>query len=166
MGHCWRSKDELLWKYGCTSVGLLAKTYIYQLCAETGCNLHDLPGVMDDKDGWQKRESKNSILSAQLDDDDIYIDIYTYTHRDIYMTATSRQMINVFTTKITTHICSLITNWLLSPAANLQVLREIWKTWLRFNIGLIGSTCRQSIFMNLHVSFSFRNWFDYNHKQS
>ena len=34
--------------YGCTSV---AKPYMRQLCADTGCNLEDLLGAMDDRDG-------------------------------------------------------------------------------------------------------------------
>ena len=31
---------------------------IRQLCADTGCNLEDLPGAMDDRDGWRKRVRK------------------------------------------------------------------------------------------------------------
>ena len=31
--------------------GQQARTYIQQLCAETGCSLEDLPG-MDDRHGW------------------------------------------------------------------------------------------------------------------
>ena len=40
-----------------------------ELCADTGCSLADLPGVMDDKDGWKKKVEE-SMLSARLDDDD------------------------------------------------------------------------------------------------
>ena len=61
-GHCWRSRDELisnllLW----TSLHRRAKawrparTYIQQLCADTGCDLEDQPEAMDDREGWQKR---------------------------------------------------------------------------------------------------------------
>ena len=49
-GHCWRSKDELisdvlLWTptYGCAKAGRPARTYIQQLCEDTGCNPEDLP---------------------------------------------------------------------------------------------------------------------------
>ena len=63
MGYCWRSMDELIWNFLLwtpthehTSVGWPAKTYIYQLCAETGCSLEDLPGVMDYRDRWWERE--------------------------------------------------------------------------------------------------------------
>ena len=59
MGLCWRSKDELmnyvfLWtlRNGRTSVGRPARTYLIQLCADTGCSLENLPGVMNDRDGW------------------------------------------------------------------------------------------------------------------
>ena len=61
-GHFWRSKDEhisdvLLWtpSHGRAKVGRPARTYIQQLCADTGCGLEDLPGAMDDRDGWRKR---------------------------------------------------------------------------------------------------------------
>ena len=61
-GHCWRSRDELisdvlLWtpSDGQVKAGRPARTYIQQLCADTGCNLEDLPEAMDDREGWQKR---------------------------------------------------------------------------------------------------------------
>ena len=61
-GHCWRSKVELisyilLWtsSHGQAKAGQPAKTYIQQLCADTGCSLEDLLGVMDDRDGWRER---------------------------------------------------------------------------------------------------------------
>ena len=57
--HCWRSKDELisnilLWtpSHRQAKAGRPARNYIKQLCADTGCSLSDLPGVMDDRDGW------------------------------------------------------------------------------------------------------------------
>ena len=36
-------------------VGQPIKTYINQLCADTGCSLEDLSSVMADRGGWQKR---------------------------------------------------------------------------------------------------------------
>ena len=60
-GHCWRSKDELIsdglqWKsaHEHASVGRPAKTYIDQLCADTGCCTEDLPRMMSDRDGWRE----------------------------------------------------------------------------------------------------------------
>ena len=41
----------------------------YHLCADTGCRLEDLLKVMVDRDRWL-RKSGNSVLSAQVDDDD------------------------------------------------------------------------------------------------
>ena len=56
-GHCWRSKDELvsdvlLWTptYGQAKAGRPARTYIQQLCEDTGCNPEDLPEVMNDRE--------------------------------------------------------------------------------------------------------------------
>ena len=36
--------------HGCTSVGLPAKIYIHQLCADTGFCLEDLPSAMANRD--------------------------------------------------------------------------------------------------------------------
>ena len=54
-GHCWRRKDELisdllLWTstYGRAKAGLLARTYIQQLCEDTGCSSEDRPEKMND----------------------------------------------------------------------------------------------------------------------
>ena len=61
-GHCWKSKDELirdvLWwtpSHGRAKAGRPAKTYIQQLCADTGCSLEDLPEVMDNRKVWWER---------------------------------------------------------------------------------------------------------------
>ena len=60
--HCWRSRDErisdvFLWtpSHGRAKVGRLTRTYIQQLCADTGCSLEDLLEVMDDREGWWER---------------------------------------------------------------------------------------------------------------
>ena len=61
-GHCWRSKDELisdvlLWTpaYGQAKAGRPARTYIQQLCEDTGCNPEDLPKAMNDREKWWER---------------------------------------------------------------------------------------------------------------
>ena len=60
-GHCWRSKDELvsdvlLWTptYGQAKAGRPARTYIQQLCEDTGCNPEDLPEAMNDREKWRE----------------------------------------------------------------------------------------------------------------
>ena len=60
-GHCWRSKDELvsdvlLWTptYGQAKARRPARTYIQQLCEDTGCNLEDLPEAMNDREKWRE----------------------------------------------------------------------------------------------------------------
>ena len=61
-GHCWRSRDELisdvlLWTptYGRAGAGRPARTYIQQLCEDTGCNPEDLPEAMSDREKWRER---------------------------------------------------------------------------------------------------------------
>ena len=62
VGHCWRSRDELisdvlLWTpaYGQAKEGWPARTYIQQLCEDTGCNPGDLPEAMNDREKWRER---------------------------------------------------------------------------------------------------------------
>ena len=61
-GNCWRSKDELLselllWTptYGRAKAGRPARTYIQQLCEDTGCNPGDLPEAMNDREKRRER---------------------------------------------------------------------------------------------------------------
>ena len=61
-GHCWRSRDELirdvlLWipTHGRAKVGRPARTYIQQLCEDTGCCPEDLPRAMNDREEWRER---------------------------------------------------------------------------------------------------------------
>ena len=75
-GHCWRSKDEivsdvLLWTpaYGQSKAGWPARTYIQQLCDDTGCNPEDLPEAMNDRETWRERVGI-SVLAARHDDDE------------------------------------------------------------------------------------------------
>ena len=60
-GHCWRSRDKLisdvlLWTptYGQAKAGWPARTYIQQLCEDTGCRPEDLLEVMNDREKWQE----------------------------------------------------------------------------------------------------------------
>ena len=61
-GHCWRSRDKLisdvlLWTptYVQAEAGWPARTYIQQLCEDTGCSPEDLPEAMDDREKWRER---------------------------------------------------------------------------------------------------------------
>ena len=61
-GHCWRSRDELisdvlLWTptYGRAKAGRPTRTYIQQLCDDTGGRPEDLPEAMNDREEWRER---------------------------------------------------------------------------------------------------------------
>ena len=61
-GHCWRSREELisnvlLWTptHGREKAGRPARTYIQQLCEDTGCCPEDLPEAMNDREKWRER---------------------------------------------------------------------------------------------------------------
>ena len=97
-GHCWRSKDELisdvlLWTptYGCAKVGRPARTYIQQLCEDTGCNSEDLPEAMNDREKWRERVRDIRAggatwwwwwLYLYIH---LYIHLNTHTHTNIYI---------------------------------------------------------------------------------
>ena len=66
MGHSWRSRDELIsdilpWtpSHGWAKAGQPARTYIQQLCADTGCSLEDQPEAVDDREGWYEKVREN-----------------------------------------------------------------------------------------------------------
>ena len=61
-GHNWRSRDELMsdvlqWTptYGRAKAGRPTRTYIQQLCEDTGCSPEDLPEAMNDREKWRER---------------------------------------------------------------------------------------------------------------
>ena len=79
-GHCWRSRDELirdvlLWisTHGRAKAGRPSRTYIQQLCEDTGCCPEDLPGAMNDREEWRDLSHRPwiSVLPARDDDDDV-----------------------------------------------------------------------------------------------
>ena len=60
--HCWGSEDELiseilLWTatHGRAKAARPARTYIQQLCADTGCRPEDLSEAMDGREGWREK---------------------------------------------------------------------------------------------------------------
>ena len=70
-GHCWRSRDELirdvlLWipTHGRANAGRRARTYIQQLCEDTGCCPEDLPRAMNDREEWRERVRDIRATSA------------------------------------------------------------------------------------------------------
>ena len=72
-GHCWRSRDELisdvlLWTptYGRAKAGRPARTYIQQLCEDTGCRSKDLPEAMNYKEKWRERVRDIRATSTTL----------------------------------------------------------------------------------------------------
>ena len=70
-GHCWRIRDELirdvlLWTptHGRAKAGWPARTYIQQLCEDTGCSPEDLPRAMNDREEWRERVRDICATSA------------------------------------------------------------------------------------------------------
>ena len=81
VGHCWRSRDELisdvlLWtpSHGHAKAGWPARTYIQQLCADTGCSPEDLLEAMDDREVWRERAGISVLLVWHDDDSAFYLE--------------------------------------------------------------------------------------------
>ena len=62
-GNIWRSRDVLisdvlLWTptYGRVKAGRPARTYIQQVCEDTGCSPEDLPEAMNDREKWRESQ--------------------------------------------------------------------------------------------------------------
>ena len=90
--HCWRSKDELisdvlLWTpaHGRAKAGQPTRTYLRQLCEDTGVALRTYRKRWTIERG-DERESGLSVLMAWQDDDDIYIylPLYSYLYIHLY----------------------------------------------------------------------------------
>ena len=61
-GHCWKCRndlksDVLLWTPSLSRAKARrpARTYIQQLCEDTGCSPEDLPEAMNDREEWRER---------------------------------------------------------------------------------------------------------------
>ena len=77
-GHCWKSRDELisdvlLWtpSHSRAKAGRPARTYIQQLCEDTGCSPEDMPEAMNDREEWRERLGDILLVARQDDDDEI-----------------------------------------------------------------------------------------------
>ena len=87
-GHCRKSRDELisdvlLWTptYDQAKAGRPARTYIEQLCKDTGCNPEDLPEAMNNREKW--RERVRDILAGCTTW--WYVYIYIYIQRERFL---------------------------------------------------------------------------------
>ena len=76
-GHCWRSRDELirdvlLWipTHGRAKAGRPARTYIQQLCEDTGCCPEDLPRALNDREEWRERV-RDIRAASTINDDEV-----------------------------------------------------------------------------------------------
>ena len=61
-GHCWRTRNELISDvllrtrpYGRAKAERPARTYIQQLCEDTGCSPEDLQEAVNDREKWRER---------------------------------------------------------------------------------------------------------------
>ena len=79
--------DVLLWTpaYGQTKAGRPARTYIQQLCENTGCRPGDLPEAMNDREKWRHD-----------DDDTIRIHMHSTEYKFIYRRTLSFQVLTVY----------------------------------------------------------------------
>ena len=72
--------DILLWipLHGGAKAGQPVRTYIQQLCADTVCNLEDLPGALDDRMGGKRGSGRSVLAVRHYNDffiDELYIEL-------------------------------------------------------------------------------------------
>ena len=127
--HCWRSKrelisDVLLWNpsHGQTKVWRPARTYIQQLCADTGCKLEDFSEWWTIETGGERGSGK-SMLAVQHDDDDddddrkeLYM-LFCYYHHIVLKLISSKYLLFLAIyfwslIQIFSHTCAVITSCL------------------------------------------------------
>ena len=94
-GDCWRSRDELisdvlLWTptHGRAKAGRPARTYIQQLCEDTGCSPEDLLGVMNDREKWWERVRDSGTIWWWwwlLDKEHECIDFINESKKSVYL---------------------------------------------------------------------------------
>ena len=116
-GHCWRSRDELirdvlLWTptHGRAKAGRPARTYIQQLCEDTGCCPEDLPRAMNDREEWRERVRYIRATStiwwwwwySQMQ---IHIYIYTQHHNDTIIKNERRLLYKICTSHFICNVC-------------------------------------------------------------
>ena len=77
-------RDIRMWipSHGRAKVGRPARTYLQQLCTDTGCSIEDLPRTMNDRDEKQERvwEIRASCIGMI-----IYLSIYLSIYLCIYI---------------------------------------------------------------------------------
>ena len=71
--------DVLQWtpSQGRAKAGQPPRTYIQQLCEDTGCSPEDLPEAMNDREEWQ-RVSGISVLIARQDNDESWFEFRVF----------------------------------------------------------------------------------------
>ena len=68
-----RTNSQVTFFYGPLHIDVSARNYLHHLCADTRFSLEDLSSVMDDRDGWRKKDSRKAVLSAPVEYDYIYV---------------------------------------------------------------------------------------------
>ena len=132
-GHCWRSRDELirdvlLWipTHGRAKAGRPARTYIQQLCEDTGCCPEDLPRAMNDREEWRKRV--RDIRAASTIWWWWWRNIESYNKIAFCFNGSSASLTWISTLNLSLNVCNLICNFILNWNWN-GVLT--WWSWIQ-----------------------------------
>ena len=144
-GHCWRRRDELisdvlLWTptYGQAKAGRPARTYIQQLCEDTGCIPEDLPEVMNDREKWRERvrdicagvtswwwwwwSVKNLIVMCYIY---IYIMLFFYNTPEWFQFGLKWNAIDIEKSKKIFYLCFV---WKYIFSGNIKQMMMVWLT--------------------------------------
>ena len=135
------TSDVLLWTptNGRAKAGRPARTYIQQLCEDTGCCPEDLPRAMNDREGWRERVRDIRATSERwwwwwwY----IYISISIY----IYIYIVNRQQVVIWTYSVEDYGLFLF--------QNLQVKVFVYSCYFFLYLGLDGE--ESNIYIYIYI---------------
>ena len=108
--------------HGRAKAGRPARTYIQQLCEDTGCCPEDLPRAMNDREEWRERVRDIRAISARYDDDDDDMNTFTRIHGRTMYDAVKIRSCNILIVKVTTVVgCIEVVGVLIGCALFLSV---------------------------------------------
>ena len=140
--------------------GRPARTYIQQLCEDTGCRPEDLPEAMNDREKWPGRV-RDIRAAARHDDDDIYSRDDWKFHRltKVLSLKTTKWCLffNIVTAAVDAHLPSMFQYLDLIGQKCLQ--QQIWYQQMSFSACEFFSPSLHMYVFTKPYCYIIKNWF-------
>ena len=136
-GHCWRSRDDLIsnvlqWTptYGRAKAGRPVRTYIQQLCEDTGRSPEDLPEGMNDREKWWERVRDIRAGGWHDDDDDDDDDDVHYLFSGVFLVFQRQKNQPFFIIVLTWSASLLLVGWKLAHSCQISIILFLYRLWV------------------------------------